>query len=129
MKITINTIYYILCNTLTKVNKKMSEIREALCFNRCNNNLSNNIPYTDSVSTLISERGVGKTSDFMRLLDKEVYLSNSLMQNCTVWRILELSGEYRKEQFISGKQRLSQFGISEPGQVFIKLSDLFNCAH
>jgi hypothetical protein len=43
--------------------------------------------------------------------------------------ILEkVTEEKRKEQFISGKQRLSQFGISEPEQVFIKLSDLFNCA-
>lgn len=44
--------------------------------------------------------------------------------------ILEkVTEEKRKEQFISGKQRLSQFGITEPEQVFIKLSDLFNCAH
>jgi len=42
--------------------------------------------------------------------------------------ILEkVTEEKRKEQFLTGKQRLGQFGISEPEQVFIKLSDLFNC--
>lgn len=43
--------------------------------------------------------------------------------------ILEkVTEEKRKEQFSTGKQRLSQFGASEPEQVFMKLSDLFNCA-
>lgn len=34
----------------------------------------------------------------------------------------------RHEQLASGKQKLEQFGISQPEDVFSKLSDLFNCA-
>lgn len=43
--------------------------------------------------------------------------------------ILEkVTEEKRKEQVVTGKQRLNQFGISEPEQVFLKLSEVFNCA-
>lgn len=43
--------------------------------------------------------------------------------------ILEkVTEEKRKEQQASASQRLSQFGIAQPEQVFTRLSDLFNCA-
>lgn len=34
----------------------------------------------------------------------------------------------RQGQLVTGKQRVEQFGIREPEQVFLQLSDFFNCA-
>lgn len=55
-------------------------------------------------------------------------LVDSLRWYSKEWILERITEGKRKEQLVSGKQRLRQFGISEPEQVFIKLSDLFNCA-
>lgn len=35
----------------------------------------------------------------------------------------------REEQFVIGKQRVEQFSVSKPEQVFLRLSEFFNCAN
>jgi hypothetical protein len=39
----------------------------------------------------------------------------------------KVTAEKRKEQLLSGKARVDQFGISRPEDVFLKLSDIFDC--
>jgi hypothetical protein len=41
----------------------------------------------------------------------------------------KVTEQKRREQMLTGKTKAAQFGITQPEEVFLKLSEVFNCAN
>ncbi len=55
-------------------------------------------------------------------------LADSVMRLGKEGVLEKVTEQKRREQMLTGKVRAQQFGITKPEEVFLKLSDIFDCA-
>jgi hypothetical protein len=56
-------------------------------------------------------------------------LADSVLRMGQAGILDRVTAKKRQEQMLTGKMRAQQFGVTKPEEVFLKLSEIFDCAH